>query len=155
MTRTLCVRAKLQNLLIERASCNVESPLEDDVAGRSGEVHLQGDCDFDETRCNRNRASEKCPLRVIMTRELNLNGMRRPSYHFCRLYISLSGSDDRLTDTCGGGGRICASAASDPGGALLGQHCLEHGPLAAIMRGDNWLGIKYRREAAEVQKYNS
>jgi len=38
---------------------------------------------------------------------------------------------------------------------MLGQHCLEHGQLTAIKRGDNWLGTKYRREAAEVQKNNS
>jgi len=79
VTRTLRVCAELHNILIERASCNVESPLEDDVDGGSGEVHLQGDCDLDETRCNRNRASEKCPLRVAMTRELKLSGMRRPA----------------------------------------------------------------------------
>ena len=79
VTQTLRVCAKLHNFLIERASCNVESSLEDDVAGGSGEVHLQGDCYLDETRRNRNRASEKCPLRVAMTRELKLSGMRRPA----------------------------------------------------------------------------
>jgi len=79
VTRTLRFCAEIHNNLIERASCDVESPLEEDVDGGSGEVHLQGDCDLDETRCNRNRASEKCPLRVAMTRELNLGGMRRPA----------------------------------------------------------------------------
>jgi len=79
VTRTLRICAKLHNFLIERASCNVESPLQDDVAEGSGEVHLQGDCDLDETRRNRNRASEKFPLRVAMTRELKLSGMRRPA----------------------------------------------------------------------------
>jgi len=42
-------------------------------------VHLQGDCDVDETRHNRNRASKKCPLRVAVRRELKLSGMRRPA----------------------------------------------------------------------------
>ena len=64
MTRTLRVCAKLHNFLIESASCNVKSPLENDVAGGSGEVHLQGDCELDETRRNRNRDSVKTGSRT-------------------------------------------------------------------------------------------
>jgi len=79
VTKTLRVCAKIHNFLIDRDSCSLVDPLESDIAGGSGEVHLQGDCDMDEARRHRNRTSEKCPLRVTKTRALKSSGIRRPA----------------------------------------------------------------------------
>jgi len=79
VTQVLRVCAKLHKFLKDRASCDAEDLLEHDAAGGSGEVHLQGDCDLDETRRNRNRAGEKFPLRVAKTRGLKRMGIRRPA----------------------------------------------------------------------------
>ena len=79
VTQVLRVCAKLHNFLKDRGTSDAEDLLEHDAAGGSGEVHLQGDCDLDETRRNRNRTGEKCPLRVAKTRDLKRMGIRRPA----------------------------------------------------------------------------
>jgi len=79
VTQVLRVCAKLHNFLKDRARCDAKDLLEHDAAGESGEVHLQGDCDLDETRRNRNRTGEKCALRVAKTRDLKRMGIRRPA----------------------------------------------------------------------------
>jgi len=79
VAKTLRPCAKNLNFLIDRDSCSLVDPLESDIAGGSGEVHFQGDCDMDEARRHRNRTSEKRPLRVTKTRALKSSGIRRPA----------------------------------------------------------------------------
>ena len=82
-TKTLLVCAKIHNFLIDRDSCSLVDLLASDIAGGSGQVHFQGDCDMDEARRHRNRTSEKCPSRVTKTRALKSRGTRRPAYKGC------------------------------------------------------------------------
>lgn len=74
-----CVCAQLHTYLIDQRSPVLREVLPEDVAGESAEVMLQDRCDTDKMLWYRRKDGVRCPLRVAMTRVLEVKQIRTPA----------------------------------------------------------------------------